>query len=111
MQCEAALRTLRQGLADRLQNSSALSTARNGTRPRHLKPPWTESFISRWLLSGFFLLPFFAVILVTVLAILPIRHKPSPWRMTLSRGLGILTSPSDPKTLTTKDTKYHEGSA
>src|SRR5205807_9043383 len=32
-----------------------------------------------------------------------------PLAMTLSRGLGILTSPSDPKTFTTKDTKYHEG--
>lgn len=93
MKCEAALWTLLQRLADRLQNGSALGATRNGACSRHLKPPRTESFISRRLLSGFFLLPFFAVILITVLPVLSIRHKLSPSRMTLSRGLTILTSP------------------
>ena len=91
-----------------MQNGSALSAARNGACPRHLEPPWTEGFVSRRLLSRFFLLAFFTVILVAVLPVLPIGHKLLPLALTLSRGLAILTSPFDPSAMTTNGTKYQE---
>src|SRR2546428_13247665 len=93
MKCEAALWTLLQRLADRLQNGSALGATRNGACSRHLKPPRTESFISRRLLSGFFLLPFFAVFLITVLPVLSIRYNLYTSRITLCTGPTTITSP------------------
>jgi hypothetical protein len=79
VQFEAALRTLPDRLGYRCQQSAALRAARNRVRARHLQCARSKGLFLDRLFAGLLLpLFFFAAILISVLAILPVGHEQPP---------------------------------